>query len=76
MRNEFEASYFTFMIYLNDDYEGGQTTFNHVTIEPKQGTALIFQHDLEHEGKAVTQGIKYVLRTDIMYQLKISMNDE
>ncbi len=69
IRNEMEASYFTFMIYLNDNYEGGETRFTHLTIQPKQGMALIFFHDLEHEGTAVTQGIKYVLRTDIMYRL-------
>ena len=69
IRNDIEASYFTFMIYLNDNYEGGETIFNDLTIQPKQGTALIFQHDLEHEGSSVRQGIKYVLRTDIMYRL-------
>lgn len=42
IRNDIEASYFTFMIYLNDNYEGGETTFNNLTVEPKQGTALIF----------------------------------
>ncbi len=70
IRNETEASYFTFMIYLNDDYEGGETTFTNITIQPKQGTALIFFHDLEHEGCAVKQGIKYVLRSDIMFRLE------
>ncbi len=69
IRNDREASYYTFMIYLNNDYEGGETTFANLTIQPKTGTALIFLHDLEHEGSAVTQGIKYVLRTDIMYRL-------
>jgi len=69
IRDQSEASYFTFMIYLNDTYLGGATTFDKVTIQPKQGTALIFQHDLEHEGTAVHEGIKYVLRTDIMYRL-------
>jgi len=69
IRNDIEASYFTFMIYLNDNYEGGETTFTNLTIQPKQGTALIFFHDLEHEGSSVKQGIKYVLRTDIMYRL-------
>ena len=69
IRNEIEASYFTFMIYLNDNYDGGETTFNHLTIHPKQGMGLIFQHDLEHEGAPVIKGIKYVLRTDIMYRL-------
>jgi prolyl 4-hydroxylase len=58
IRDNIEASYFTFMIYLND-----------IAIQPKQGTALVFQHDLEHEGTSVKNGIKYVLRTDIMYRL-------
>lgn len=70
IRNEIEASYFTFMIYLNDNYEGGETTFNEIIIQPKTGNALIFLHDLEHEGSPVVSGIKYVLRTDIMYKLE------
>jgi len=70
IRNDIEASYFTFMIYLNDNYEGGETKFNSLTIQPKQGTALIFFHGLEHEGSSVRQGLKYVLRTDIMFRLE------
>lgn len=70
IRNSTEASYVTFMIYLNDDFEGGQTIFSDVWIKPKQGTLLIFMHDLFHEGREVTKGIKYVLRTDVMYKLK------
>lgn len=70
MRNESEASYYTLLIYLNDDFEGGTTTFNNITINPKAGACLIFLHDLEHEGSILTQGIKYVLRTDIMYQFQ------
>ncbi len=72
VRNETEASYFTFMIYLNDGYEGGETTFQDFSINPKQGTALIFQHHLLHAGTEVKQGVKYVLRTDIMYRLDAS----
>ena len=70
IRNEYEASYFTFMIYLNDTYEGGETTFNDLVIYPQKGMALIFFHDLEHEGNKIVSGEKYVLRTDIMYRLK------
>ncbi len=69
IRNEVEASYYTFMIYLNDGYKGGETTFGDLVIHPKQGTGLIFLHDLEHEGSPVKEGIKYVLRTDIMFRL-------
>ena len=69
MRNACEASYYTFMIYLNDGFGGGATTFNDLAIRPAAGTALIFLHDLEHSGDPVTSGKKYVLRTDVMYRL-------
>lgn len=68
-RNASEFSYYTFMIYLNDNFEGGTTTFQNRHIQPETGKALIFLHQLEHEGSEVTQGIKYVLRSDIMYRL-------
>jgi prolyl 4-hydroxylase len=67
MRNETEASYFTFLIYLNEGYEGGETLFSAHKITPKTGMALVFPHNLLHEGSEVLSGIKYVLRTDIMY---------
>jgi len=70
IRENGEASYYTLMIYLNDDYEGGETTFNEITVRPKQGAALIFLHDLEHEGSEVKQGVKYVLRTDVMFRFE------
>lgn len=70
MRNESEASYYTLLIYLNNEFEGGTTTFNNITINPKTGACLIFLHDLEHEGAIITEGVKYVLRTDIMYQFQ------
>lgn len=69
IRNETEFSYYTFMVYLNDDYEGGQTKFESGEfVSPKKGTALIFEHSLRHEGARLTQGQKYVLRSDIMYK--------
>jgi len=68
IRNEREKSFYTFMIYLNDDFEGGETELENLFIvAPKKGTALIFHHPLRHEGKTLISGLKYVLRTDIMY---------
>ncbi|BFO65573.1 2OG-Fe(II) oxygenase [Chryseobacterium sp. KCF3-3] len=68
IRNEREKSFYTFMIYLNDDFEGGETEFENLfTVAPKKGTALIFHHPLRHEGKTLISGLKYVLRTDVMY---------
>lgn len=70
IRDGREASYYTFMIYLNDDFKGGETTFTKHRIIPKQGMALVFLHQLFHEGSEVLSGTKYVLRTDVMYRLK------
>jgi hypothetical protein len=66
-RNAQEQSRITFMIYLNDDFEGGETTFDNLQIIPKAGTALCFIHEVKHEGSAIKGGIKYVLRSDVMY---------
>lgn len=70
-RNETEFSAYTFMIYLNDNFTGGETEFDEVIVHPKKGSALIFRHELKHEGKAIVEGTKYVLRSDIMYRLMI-----
>lgn len=67
-RNEKEESRITFMIYLNDDFEGGETTFDDISIKPKTGAALCFIHEQKHEGSPVLSGIKYVIRTDVMYR--------
>jgi prolyl 4-hydroxylase len=69
IRNEIESSYFTLLIYLNDDYEGGETTFENHIIIPKKGNALVFYHGMKHSGEEIKSGIKYVLRTDVMYKL-------
>ncbi len=66
-RENGETSFLTFMIYLNDGFTGGETTFRETTVVPEPGMALLFRHDLFHEGSAVTKGRKYVLRTDVMF---------
>ena len=64
------TTYYTFMVYLNEGCEGGNTIFrlNDVSIRPKAGSLLIFEHRLWHKGEEVTSGSKYVLRTDVMYE--------
>ena len=72
-----ERSQFTFMVYLNDDFEGGATSFcddsgltpdGPLRITPEKGMALLFHHPIMHRGDPVTRGRKYVLRTDVMYR--------
>ncbi|MET1076437.1 MAG: 2OG-Fe(II) oxygenase [Pseudomonas sp.] len=70
VRDEQECSQLTFMIYLNDGYEGGLTEFREEKIQPARGTALIFSHGLLHQGSPILSGSKYVLRTDVMYRLR------
>jgi prolyl 4-hydroxylase len=69
-RENDEQSCLTFMIYLNDACEGGETNFivQEVSVKPKTGMALIFDHLLFHEGAAVRSGRKYVLRSDVMFE--------
>lgn len=63
----------TVLIYLSQ-CEGGATRFEDdiVAFEPKMGSMLLHVHGencLEHEADAVISGIKYVLRTDLVYSL-------
>ena len=44
-------------------------------VEPQLGAVLVFPHgcasgSLVHEGSAVTLGVKYVIRTDVLYTSK------
>lgn len=66
---EGQRSQLTFMLYLNEDFEGGQTEFpdQGISIAPKTGSVLLFQHMVLHEGVTVTAGTKYVLRTDVLF---------
>lgn len=62
---------YTFLIYLNDDFEGGETDFPEigVCIKPKKGKAILFQNIDDHQdlipesmhaGCPVTKGTKWV----------------
>jgi predicted 2-oxoglutarate/Fe(II)-dependent dioxygenase YbiX len=58
----------TILVYLNDGFEGGLTQFKEFAVTPVRGEALLFVHEKWHEGAAVTSGVKYVLRSDVMYR--------
>jgi predicted 2-oxoglutarate/Fe(II)-dependent dioxygenase YbiX len=69
VRSPTEASLLTFMVYLNDNFRGGDTAFRDLRVWPRQGRLLVFEHGLYHLGRTVTEGVKYVLRTDVMFRL-------
>lgn len=64
-----EITRMTLVIYLNDEFTGGQTHFPEldVTVTPATGRALMFQHRVLHEAQPVTRGAKYALRTDVVF---------
>jgi hypothetical protein len=53
------------LVYLNDDYEGGEISFatHDITIKPKIGDLLIFPGNMHyaHEVKEVLSGTRYTL---------------
>ena len=56
---------------------GGATTFHsrdltrRLDVDPKAGRVLIFQHrGLLHSGDEVLEGVKYTMRTDLLFELE------
>ena len=74
VRDGRERSLLTLIIYLDEGCTGGLTNFLDfdLAVTPRRGTALVFQHQLLHEGAVVTAGVKYVLRSDVMYREQAS----
>ncbi|OTB00837.1 hypothetical protein M426DRAFT_323948 [Hypoxylon sp. CI-4A] len=84
-------THFTVHLYLNDskqevgdasDLVGGATSFlsgnqqRKLDVDPKAGRVLIFQHRrLYHSGDDVLAGIKYTMRTDIMYRQRLDSDN-
>jgi hypothetical protein len=90
-------SFKTMMIYLNDEYVGGETNFLsehslHWDEERKlycaptetivasfkacPGDVLLFDHKILHEGAQVTSGMKWMMRSEIMYRKVPSTSNE
>lgn len=68
-RSAGEESLLTLIVYLNGGLLGGETRFLDLdrTVVPVAGRALLFSHPLIHEGAPVRSGIKYAVRSDVMY---------
>lgn len=60
------SSKLTLIVYLSENCKGGETFFEkfNLSINPTIGSALFFEHILTHEAKLVTDGTKYILRTN------------
>ena len=77
------SSKLTCLIYLNEGFEGGETTYFTPAYEdgwlwctrvvPRIGGCMIFPHAdtagaLVHEGSSVRAGTKYIIRTEVLYE--------
>jgi hypothetical protein len=75
-----EKSKYTLLIYLNDDYENGETEFydnnfnKQVVIKPKKGKALLFDIDLWHSGNQVLKKEKYWIGCEIIGKFNTRKN--
>lgn len=58
------------VLYLNDDYTGGETVFPDQALEvrPEIGTILLFPPNLRHMSKPIIRGIKYIIRSEVLYR--------
>ena len=59
------------LVYLNDVEEGGQTVFNDVAINPRQGRLVLFPPLwlFPHSGRIPISNIKYLLTTYLRYSV-------
>lgn len=75
-RTDEEQSRITLLIYLNENFIGGNTTLvlEEQEIIPKIGKLFLFEHKIMHCGRPVDTGTKYVFRTDVMYKKIIYPN--
>lgn len=68
-----DRSIMTLNIFLNDDFDGGETDFyleDRTTLrfscKPKPGRGALFYSQQYHCGNEVLNGYKYLIRTDVM----------
>ena len=63
------------LLYLNDTHEGGRTRFYDsdaadsafVAVQPAAGMVCLFPQTVNHDAEALRAGVKYVIRTDVLY---------
>ena len=66
-------SFMTVLLYLNEGYQSGFTTIydsagRALPVAPRTGMALVHHHRVWHEVPMLREGVKHVIRTDVMYE--------
>jgi predicted 2-oxoglutarate/Fe(II)-dependent dioxygenase YbiX len=67
----------TAILYINDDYTGGEIDFIHddIKIKPKSGSMVIFPSDKHHEVLEILSGNRYMTQTYV-YEHPTSFYDK
>lgn len=72
-RNTKEKSRWTLLVYLNEDFDGGDTIFYDTNtwkevcrIKPEIGKVLIFDIDLWHKGEQIRNGFKHWIGCELI----------
>lgn len=70
-----QLSKLTFVLYLNDDFDGGTTrlypsghTQSGVDVVPRRGSVLSHPGGILHQGSEVLKGTKYIIRSDVLFE--------
>lgn len=82
-RNLNEYSTVTLLVNLNEGHKGGETLFDDKRLPNNSwgnagttGRAILFKHrGWYHKGDLVSEGVKYMLRSDVMYR-RLSIGEE
>jgi hypothetical protein len=74
------SSHITILLYLNEEYEGGFTTFldskdGYTSLTPHTGMATLQDQRLLHVVPPLEKGVKYVMRTEVMYSAPKSFHE-
>lgn len=69
-RSPVERSLLSVVVYLNSGFEGGDLVLHASgrVIKPRAGLAAVFGHRVVHESTRMVSGVKYALRSDVMYR--------
>ncbi len=67
---DFDIHPYTSILYLNDDFEGGETIVGNKIIKPKKCKLISFNgNKIKHQVNTITKGIRYTI--PCWYKLKI-----
>jgi len=78
LRKHIDAYEFSFIIGLNDNYQGGGTRFikDNNIVKLNKGDIVIFCGQTYHEGLHVHSGIRYILPGFLRYGVCLQHNDD